>query len=1077
MSGRTINTTNSEQAGSHHPIRDVRNVSTAAALLGLIGFLLLAAVPFLPVKQVEASVQWPQGPAYEDIELPLIAYYPLGMTIELSCESARTLDDGVLLSTIPPESGEGDRRGLKILPSGDDIVVVSRDHVALVADRDILDRCAEMSIVVDDRGVHGEILSADGDILASGSAEGDFKPQIVGLYSGLAAEAREGLRVDVQIDSRFSNDPTLLKTLVLFVGVIAAVGALAAVGRLDLMDGRRHRRILPHDWWHFRPLDALVSAVLVGWYIIGGITSDDGYILTMIRVAEEAGYMANYFRWYGVSEAPFGWFYDVNAMLATVSASSLWVRLPTLIAGLLCWWLLSREVIPRLGTRARASASVYWTAAGVFLAFWLPYNNGLRPEPIVAVGALLTLVSVERAIATSRLLPALVAVVIAAFSLAANPTGLMAVAALLAGARPMWHILRKRAALVGYLPLVMPLLAAGVLVLAVVFRDQTFAGVFEASRIRTEVGPSLQWNDEFVRYSALLSTDADGALARRFPVLIMLLALITAVTLLVARRRGLGIARHPAARIVGVTVGSLLLMAASPTKWTHHFGVFAGLGAAVAAVAAVALTTRAARQPRNRLLYAAAVVFVLAISFAGPNAFRYASSWGVPWWDKPPSLQGHLFATAILLLALLIGAIGAWLHVSGRSETRRLRHVTRFSGAPIAAAAFIVVAFQVLSIGKAAVAQYPAYSVALANARSLTGDSCSLADAVLVEADATAGILAPVTGTPSEAIGTDSDPGFTPNGVVQRLPADKVNNFDGGPISIQPDGPTVHSRNQDAPTLDEPGVNGSSVPLPYGLEPSTVPMLGSATELGRGEIVTEWYALPEFDASTPLLVVSAAGEIAWTDQDGVRRGGQTLKAEFGRENADEYEVLGESEFIDAGYAPEWRNLRIPVTDIPHGANVVRLHVADTDLDPRQWVAFTPPRVPRLQTLNEVVERTPTLIDWTVALQFPCQQPYLHKDGVVQRPEYWILPDREGLGGAYNWPSQFAGGSLGFTLTMSEQLTLATYLNEDWHRDWGELRRLNALNPEAVAAQPDKEVHTRWGWWQPGGQRVTTNQAE
>ena len=49
---------------------------------------------------------------------------------------------------------------------------------------------------------------------------------------------------------------------------------------------------------------------------------------------------------------------------------------------------------------------VGWTAAFVFLASWFPFNNGLRPEPIICLGVMLTWCSVERAIATGRLLPA-----------------------------------------------------------------------------------------------------------------------------------------------------------------------------------------------------------------------------------------------------------------------------------------------------------------------------------------------------------------------------------------------------------------------------------------------------------------------------------------------------------------------------------------------------------------------------------------------------------------------------------------------------------------------------------------------
>ncbi|WP_278315514.1 arabinosyltransferase domain-containing protein, partial [Lolliginicoccus levis] len=316
-----------------------------------------------------------------------------------------------------------------------------------------------------------------------------FMPQVVGVFSDLATTPT-GLNLTIDIDSRFSTHPTAIKLATIALGILATLLALAALHQLDTTDGRRHRRFLPASWWRIRPLDAIVATILATWYLIGANTADDGYILTMARVANEAGYMANYYRWFGVSEAPFGWFYDITALLAQISTASPFVRITTLIASLLCWWIISREVIPRLGRRARTTPAVAWTAAAVFLAFWLPYNNGLRPEPIIAVGALLTWISVERAIATHRLMPAATAVIIAAFSLAAGPTGLMAVAALLAGSRPLLAILIKRAREHGWLPVTAPILAAGMAVLFIIFYDQTLATVTEASRLRTAIGPS-----------------------------------------------------------------------------------------------------------------------------------------------------------------------------------------------------------------------------------------------------------------------------------------------------------------------------------------------------------------------------------------------------------------------------------------------------------------------------------------------------------------------------------------------------------------------------------------------------------
>ena len=102
----------------------------------------------------------------------------------------------------------------------------------------------------------------------------------------------------------------------------------------------------------------------------------------------------------------------------------------------MCWLLLSREVLPRLGPAVVASKPAVWAAGLVLLAAWMPFNNGLRPEGQIATGALITYVLIERAIISGRMTPAALAILTAAFTLGIQPTGLIAVAALLAGGRP-----------------------------------------------------------------------------------------------------------------------------------------------------------------------------------------------------------------------------------------------------------------------------------------------------------------------------------------------------------------------------------------------------------------------------------------------------------------------------------------------------------------------------------------------------------------------------------------------------------------------------------------------------------------
>ena len=173
-------------------------------------------------------------------------------------------------------------------------------------------------------------------------------------------------------------------------------------------------------------------ATLLLWHVIGATSSDDGYNLTMARVSGQAGYVANYYRYFGTTEAPFDWYQSVLAQLASVSTAGVWMRLPATLAGIATWLIISRYVLPRLGPGKGGLASnrvAVWTAGAVFLAAWLPFNNGLRPEPLIAFGVVATWVLVENAIATRRLVPAAVAIVVAMLTATLAPQGLIAVAA------------------------------------------------------------------------------------------------------------------------------------------------------------------------------------------------------------------------------------------------------------------------------------------------------------------------------------------------------------------------------------------------------------------------------------------------------------------------------------------------------------------------------------------------------------------------------------------------------------------------------------------------------------------------
>lgn len=1060
---------------STHP--DAQRVHTArliAIVTGLLGFLLALATPFLPVRQDVASIDWPQNGVTTSVDAPLIAYTPLDLQVSIPCA---LIGNGTLVSTLPNGAPDAAKNGLIAAGTADGGLEVSvRNTQLLAATAEQLRGCNAVTVTSNFERTTAKITGTS----LTKAVEGDIRPQMVGVYSDLEGAAPEGLSVHANLDSRFSSSPTLLKLLAMIVCILATITSLYALHRIDGVDGRRARRFLPARWWKLTGVDAVVIGTVALWHVIGANTSDDGYLLGMARVSEHAGYMANYFRWFGVPEAPFGWYYEVLAAFAKVSTASMWMRLPALIAAVLCWMVISREVIPRLGVAVRRNRAALWTGGLVFLAFWLPYDNGLRPEPVIALGALLTWCSIERAIATRRLLPAAVAVLIAAFSLAAGPSGLICIAALVAGSRPILQVLIARGRRVGFASQILPVFAAGTVVLVAMFADQTLATVLESTRVRTAVGPNEAWFEERIRWDALLSMSPDGSLGRRFAVFAMLLCVVLCVMLILRKGKIPGTAIGPSRRILGIVFASLLLMMFTPTKWTHHFGVYAGLAGSVAVLAAVGVGAASIRSKRNRTLFAAGVLFALAVTFTGSNGWWYLSSWGVPWWDKAPTIAGKGFSTLFLGLTVLTLGLAAWFHFREPYEQARTPNGKRaraWAPSPLTIAAGAVVLFEVLSLLKGAAAQYPAYSIAKANIDSLTG-TCALADAVLVETDPN-GALLPLVSPPSDlggagAFGAAQTLGFSADGVAADLTADaeKVTAA-GGANSVETETDEAAADETSAGTSSgtgggsaaTTGINGSNVALPFGLDPARVPVLGSfqAGEQEPATLTTGWYALPERSEDAPILTIAAAGRITSVDSDGVVTPGQRLQVEYGRGGT----ALGRVDPIDIGPSPSWRNLRVSLDLIPADADSVRLIADDPDLNPEQWLAVTPPRVPQMQTLNTVVGNTvPVLLDWAVGLAFPCQRPFDHRYGVAEVPQYRILPDRVGAEITNAWQDHFGGGPLGWTDQLLSAHTLPTYLDEDWDRDWGSLEQFTPRE-KAVAAQVDVEQVTRSGMWTPG----------
>ena len=1060
-------------AGANH-----RTARVIAIVAGLLGAVLAVATPLLPVTQTTAQLNWPQNGVLQSVDAPLIGYVPTEMNVSIPCRAAAGLTGpaNVLLSTVPKQAPKAIDRGLLIERVGTDLLVIVRNTPVVSAplDQVLSPACQRLTFTAHADKVTGEFVGLNADPDPDGTPNTseprrgersgyDFRPQIVGVFTDLSGPAPPGLEFSATIDSRYSTTPTLLKMIVMIAGIALTVLALGALHLLDTADGVRNRRFLPPRWWSVSPLDGIVTAALVWWHFVGANTSDDGYILTMARVSEHAGYMANYYRWFGTPEAPFGWYYDLLAAWSHVSTASVWMRLPTLLMGLACWWVISREVIPRLGRAVKVNRVAAWTAAGMFLAFWLPLNNGLRPEPIIALGILLTWCSVERGVATSRLLPVAIAIIIGALTLFSGPTGIAAVGALLVAIGPLKTIVAAHVSRFGYLALLAPILAACTVTIILIFRDQTLTSEIQASTFKATVGPSLAWFDEHIRYERLFMASPDGSIARRFAVLTLLLALAVSVAMSLRKGRIPGTALGPSRRIVGITIISFLAMMFTPTKWTHHFGVFAGLAGSLGALAAVAVLAAAMHSRRNRVIFTATVLFMVALSFASVNGWWYVSNFGVPWSNAFP--EWHFgFTTVLLGLSVVALLVAAWFHFTGRGAsppgTGRL---SRIAQAPLAIAVWALVVFEVASLTIAVVGQYPGWTVGRSNLDAFSGKTCGLASDVMVEEDSNAGLLSPAGNVPvGDALGSVTAQGFNANGIPADISADPVMEPQGGGNFADTDGSLVTESEPgtEGGTTAAAGINGSRARLPYGLDPRRVPVMGSwrAGPQQPAVLRSTWYRLPSRDSAGPLLVVAAAGRfdpgeviVQWATDAQAAKG----------------QASGGLGFADVGAAPAWRNLRAPLAAIPAEATQIRLVASDDDLSPQHWIAVTPPRIPVLRTLQDVVGSTdPVLLDWLVGLAFPCQRPFGHQNGVTEVPKWRILPDRFGAEANSPVMDYLGGGPLGITELLVRASPVPTYLKDDWFRDWGALQRLTPWYPNAQEARLDLGSATRSGLWSP-----------
>ncbi|HWC12291.1 MAG TPA: arabinosyltransferase domain-containing protein [Acidimicrobiales bacterium] len=1004
------------------------------ALIALGAFSALASllVPLAPVQQQMATFSWPVDGSTAPVGVQLFPYHPESLTARFSCETvgdvARRMPRGTVFATAPSDTPEGRHDGLVVEVSGDTLLVTSRGRVLLTEPVGSTTGCAWR--LNSDSSVTE--ITRDGVRMAR-LAE-DLRPQVVGVFSDLdpAQDGTTGLSVQIRSDTRFQTSPTPWKHALMGLAILGLVAALGALRRLDRRAETTTARVAPRGWWRPRLPDLLVVGVLGVWAVIGPFTVDDGYILTQVKARRGSGFVGNYYRWFNAPEAPFGFFYDLFYVWGKVSRSLLWMRVPALLAGVTSWLLVSRLVLPALGEGPATSRGVRWVAAVAFLAAWMPYDSGLRPEPFVVLGTLATLCAVERTLASERLLPLALGVIAAVATVAVTPTGVIALLPLLVAPRRLAAVIWDRRDL-RWAPLAAVLLASGLSVLTLMFYDQTLGAVVEATRVRNAITPG-SWDREVLRYGRLLDPlSPEGSFARRMPVLLLVGGLVLVTATLLRNRRVPGVERAPAQRLLLVTGLAFAVISATPTKWTHHFGAFAGLAAAVLALTAWTTATELFRSTRPRAVALVGLSGVLALSLAAANHWWWVSVLDPPWRDERISVLGVPVHTPLVVVTVLVClmavVLAGWREARGRPpRPSRLPPPSVL----LAVGLCLSVAIQLVTFLVAPVEQRRTYSIAEQNVKSVLSSSCGLADSVMIEESAQAGALFAAPGGLGSA-----EPGiFERNG------------------GFAPEHPPLHRFGTEGLVFDVP-VWGSRV--------------GERTDGATGTARSGWYQIGDrLGAASAPLVIAVAGRT---------HGGNRLAVELGRrrgDRVDRLETIEVDEFahrhrnrIDAALnrlpvdTPSWRDIRIDVRDkLPPDADVLRVVATDGSVGTGGWLAFSAPRAPVLRTLTDAVGGDAAVVlDWPVGAAYPCVQPATLALGEVQMPQWRIAAALSSLG-----DTAFAkdhAGPFAPSVVLADQVELPTYLANDWNAEAASVFRIDAPPLGRPTVSLGRRVE--WGW--------------
>ena len=336
-------------------------------------------------------------------------------------------------------------------------------------------------------------------------------PVVNGIFAALEPGSPRPPTIEIETIA-YAADPTARQTVAWITAILLAAIALCLLIPTGTRREVRHAKVSDSARRLVKQAgapDVVVGLLLVGWWILSPTFWDDGWIATSQRVYDDAGGFSSYYNLLGVNH-PFGFWLDwLQHWLAQSTTSLLLLRLPALaclgLIWVLCRWILSRV----LGPSGTCDADL-WTLALAFGLCALAWGMTLRPEPQLAL--LITGVLACSLLFAQREREAVLitAMLLTVLAISAHPIGILAVAPMLAIARPLGRWIRREA----IVACTIALAGAAVLIsLASVGADlQVRRGDARTVQQITETRDA--WFDELARYAYTLDPQYGTPLRR-----------------------------------------------------------------------------------------------------------------------------------------------------------------------------------------------------------------------------------------------------------------------------------------------------------------------------------------------------------------------------------------------------------------------------------------------------------------------------------------------------------------------------------------------------------------------------------